>query len=109
MKQELDTETNKSIESHLATLKTKFNEILQKQNSECEKLEAETESHHKIKTTELKLLQEEVGMIERDITTVNTMLSETEKTAKNFKFEKNLKDKRAIISGRFEEIEKSYH
>ena len=62
----------------------------------------------KEKSHELKLLQEEVGMIERDITTVNTMLSETEKTAKNFKFEKNLKDKRAIISGRFEEIEKSY-
>jgi E3 ubiquitin-protein ligase RFWD2 len=62
----------------------------------------------KEKSHELKLLQEEVRMIERDITTVNTMLSETEKTAKNFKFEKNLKDKRSIINGRFEEIEKNY-
>ena len=59
VKQELDEETNKSVESHLETLKTKFDEIIQKQNLEAEKLEAETEIQHRIKTAELKLLQEE--------------------------------------------------
>ena len=62
----------------------------------------------KEKSHELKLLQEEVTMIENDIKTVNNMLSETEKTVKNFKFEKNLKEKKKIINERFDEIEKSY-
>merc|ERR1712178_273874 len=47
-------------------------------------------------------------MIDSDITEINKVLSEKEKSAKNFKFEKNLKDKKSIINERFLEIEKSY-
>ena len=82
MKQELDVETNKSIESHLATLKTKFNEILHNQNSECEKLEAETELQHKIKTTELERLREEkLKFIGEDVAELKTLLQIDNKNA----------------------------
>ena len=82
MKQELEVETNQSIESHLAALKTKFNEILEKQNSECEKLEAETELQHKIKTTELeRLREEELKFIGEDIAELKALLQIDDKNA----------------------------